>query len=99
MGLADTVYWKILDNATITNGTVFSNLCDSVKKSFLDNDSSGMNIVEALVAFILTIPIAWNYFKLVLEMAERYVVIGVMYYTMPLACVPIVSKDTDAITR
>ena len=51
-----------------------------------------MNIVEALVAFILTIPIAWNYFKLVLEMAERYVVIGVMYYTMPLACVPIVSK-------
>ena len=99
MGLADTVYWKILDNATITNGNMFSNLCDSVKKSFLDNDSSGMNIVEALVAFILTIPIAWNYFKLVLEMAERYVVIGVMYYTMPLACVPIVSKDTDAITR
>ena len=98
MGLADTAYWAILDKATITNGNIFSNLCDSVGKSFTD-DTNNINIVEALVAFILTIPIAWNYFKLVLEMAERYVVIGVMYYTMPLACVPVVSKDTDAITR
>lgn len=40
MGLADTVYWKILDNATITNGNMFSNLCDSVKKSFLEDRKS-----------------------------------------------------------
>jgi len=57
------------------------------------------NLAAALVSLVLTIAIAWNYFKLVLEIAERYIVLGIMYYTMPLAAVPLVSRETSAITK
>lgn len=60
---------------------------------------AAVSLVPAVLSLIMTIAIAWNYFKLVLEIAERYIVLGVMYYTMPLAAVPIVSKETSQITK
>lgn len=57
------------------------------------------SLAQFLVCFILTVAIVWNYFKLMLEIAERYVVLGIMYYTMPLAAVPLVSRDTSPITK
>lgn len=68
-------------------------------KELADIMNPADNIAEFLLSFILTVAIVWDYFKLVLEIAERYVVLGVMYYTMPLAAVPLVSKDTSAITK
>ena len=53
----------------------------------------------ALVSLCLTVMIAWNYFKLVIQLIERYIVVGIMYYTMPLACVPIVSRETASISK
>ena len=57
------------------------------------------NLPVYLITLILTVAIGWEYFKLMLEVAERYVVIGIMYYTMPLAAVPLVSRDTSSITK
>ena len=34
---------------------------------------------------ILEISLGWNYFKLLLETVERYIVVGVLCYTSPLA--------------
>jgi hypothetical protein len=56
------------------------------------------SLPAAILSFVLTVAIAWNYFKLILEIAERYVVLGVMYYTMPLAVVPMVSRETSKIS-
>ena len=63
------------------------------------NITERVSLAEFLVCTILTIAIVWNYFKLMLEIAERYVVLGIMYYTMPLAAVPLVSRETSSITK
>lgn len=39
----------------------------------------------ALIALILIIILAWNYIKLLFEAAERYVLLGVLVYTAPMA--------------
>lgn len=38
-----------------------------------------------LIVLILTLILAWNYIKLLFEAAERYVLLGVMVYTAPIA--------------
>ena len=39
----------------------------------------------ALIALILVLILAWNYIKLLFEAAERYVLLGVLVYTAPMA--------------
>lgn len=39
----------------------------------------------ALIALILLVILAWNYLKLLFEAAERYVLLGVLTYTAPVA--------------
>ena len=46
---------------------------------------------------ILMIALAWNYFKLLLETVERYVLVGVLCYTSPLAYAMGASKATSRV--
>lgn len=39
----------------------------------------------ALIALILVLILAWNYIKLLFEAAERYVLLGVLVFTAPVA--------------
>ena len=39
----------------------------------------------ALISLILLVMLAWNYLKLLFEAAERYVLLGVLVYTAPMA--------------
>ena len=43
------------------------------------------NGTVALITLILVIILAWNYLKLLFEAAERYMLLGVMVYTAPVA--------------
>lgn len=43
------------------------------------------SVVGLLLLIILEVSLGWNYFKLLLEAVERYVVVGVLCYTSPLA--------------
>ena len=43
------------------------------------------NGAVTLITLILTLILAWNYLKLLLEAAERYVLLGVLVYTAPVA--------------
>lgn len=43
------------------------------------------NGAVALIALILVLMLAWNYVKLLFEAAERYVFLGVLVYTAPVA--------------
>lgn len=56
-------------------------------------------IFESLLGIILLIPIIWNYFKLLLETAERYVTMCIMYYSAPLALSMGASKSTSNIAK
>lgn len=53
----------------------------------------------ALIALILILILAWNYIKLLLEAAERYILLGVIVYTAPVAFSMGASQSTSAIFK
>ncbi len=55
-----------------------------------------VSVVGLLLLIILEIALGWNYFKLLLETVERYIVVGVLCYTSPLAFSMGASKTTVA---
>ncbi len=57
------------------------------------------NGAVALIALILVLILAWNYIKLLFEAAERYVLLGVLVYTAPVAFSMGASQATSNIFR
>lgn len=57
------------------------------------------NGAGALITLILVIILAWNYLKLLLEAAERYVLLGVLIYTAPVAFSMGASQSTSNIFK
>ncbi len=58
---------------------------------------SVVSVVGLLLLLILEIALGWNYFKLLLETVERYIVVGVLCYTSPLAFSMGASKATKPV--
>lgn len=57
------------------------------------------NGAVALIALILVLILAWNYLKLLFEAAERYVLLGVLVYTAPVAFSMGASQTTSNIFK
>ena len=55
--------------------------------------------VGLILILILEIALGWNYFKLLLETVERYIVVGVLCYTSPLAFSMGASKATNQVFK
>ncbi|WP_326975360.1 hypothetical protein [Caproicibacter sp. BJN0012] len=53
----------------------------------------------ALIALILVLILAWNYVKLLFEAAERYILLGVLVYTAPVAFSMGASQTTSNIFK
>lgn len=53
----------------------------------------------SLIALILVLILAWNYIKLLFEAAERYVLLGVLVYTAPIAFATGASQATSGIFK
>ena len=53
----------------------------------------------AIIALILILILAWNYIKLLFEAAERYVLLGVLVYTAPVAFAMGASQTTSNIFK
>ena len=51
----------------------------------------------SLIVIILVIIIAWNYLKLLFEAAERYIMVGVLIFTAPVAFATGASESTSNI--
>lgn len=49
----------------------------------------------SLIVLILVLIIAWNYIKLLFEAAERYILVGVLIYTAPVAFATGASESTS----
>lgn len=60
---------------------------------------SVVSVVGLLLLVILEIALGWNYFKLLLETVERYIVVGVLCYTSPLAYAMGASKTTSNVFK
>lgn len=57
------------------------------------------NGAVAIVALILVLILAWNYIKLLFEAAERYILLGVLIYTAPVAFATGASQATGNIFK
>lgn len=57
------------------------------------------NGAVALIVLILVLILAWNYLKLLFEAAERYVLLGVLVYTAPVAFAMGASQSTANIFK
>ena len=53
----------------------------------------------AILALILLLVLAWNYIKLLFEAAERYVLLGILVYTAPIAFATGASQSTSNIFK
>lgn len=79
LGIAGTPYGWILDSQL--DPISFSDF-NSVLLTILGVCANGS---IALIALILVLILAWTYIKLLFEAAERYVLLGVLIYTAPMA--------------
>ena len=59
----------------------FGEKAEALISSFLANES----LILTFFSLILVIIIAWNVFKLITEVVERYLMVGVLVFTSPLA--------------
>ncbi len=57
------------------------------------------NGAVALIVLILLLVLAWNYLKLLFEAAERYILLGVLVFTAPVAFAMGVSQSTSSIFK
>ena len=98
----------IISMALKIGGTPYAWIMDSELPaiSFADFNSVMLVIIGAcangavaLITLILVIILAWNYLKLLLEAAERYVLLGVLIYTAPVAFSMGASQSTSNIFK
>ena len=83
--------------ASQTFTTIYSFLHSS-----LQNAVGGVamsNPILTLLAIILIIALGWNYLKLLLEVVERYIMVGVLYFTSPLAFGMLGTKSTSNVFK
>lgn len=99
---------QITDLALKIAGTPYGWILDSqlAPISFSDFNSVLLTILGvcangsiALIALILVLILAWNYIKLLFEAAERYVLLGVLIYTAPMAFSMGASQSTSNIFK
>ena len=84
----------IVDTVLKIGGTPYHWIMDSdlPALSFADFNS-------VMLAMIVVLVLAWNYLKLLLEAAERYVLLGVLVYTAPVAFSMGASQSTSNIFK
>ena len=94
---------QIVDTALQIGGTPYNWIMTSALPSldFASFNSVMLTIIGVcasgavtLIVLILVIILAWNYIKLLFEAAERYVLLGVLVYTAPVAFAMGASQST-----
>lgn len=99
---------QIVDIVLQVGGTPYQWILDSELPplDFASFNSALMTILGvcasgsvALIALILVLMLAWNYLKLLFEAAERYVLLGVLVFTAPVAFAMGSSESTSNIFK
>lgn len=97
LSIARAPYLALMDSGTDAAFT-FAGI-ESTLTNGLTTVAAASTIVGLLLMIILLVSLGWNYFKLLLEVVERYIVVGVMCYTSPLAFAAGGSKATQSVFR
>ncbi len=93
LDIARAPYTALMD-ATMDPGAFTFAGIESVLTNGLTTIIGALTIVGSILIIVMMISLGWNYFKMLLECVERYVLVGVLYYTSPLAYCMGGSKST-----
>lgn len=93
LDIARAPYTALMDVAMTSEDFTFAGIEQSLSNG-LTTFIAITSVVGLLLLIILEISLDWNYFKLLLETVERYIVVGVLCYTSPLAYAMGASKST-----
>ena len=96
--IARAPYTALMDLTLSKEAFTFAGVENVIKNGFVMYVSN-MSVVGALLQIILLIALGWNYFKLLLEVVERYIVVGILCYTSPLAYSMGASKSTSQVFK
>jgi len=96
LDIARAPYTSLMDASMNPGDFTFAGI-ENVIASGLVTLVSTISIVGLILQLILIIALGWNYFKLMLEVVERYIVVGVLCYTSPLAYAMGGSKSTNKV--
>ena len=96
--IAKAPYTALMDLPTTSYDFSFAGI-EAVMRNGLTNLGSTISVVGEILVLILMLALGWNYFKLLLEVVERYVVVGVLCYTSPLAYSMGASKATGQVFK
>lgn len=98
LDIARAPYTALMDTSMDPGDFTFAGIEQSLSNG-LTTLISVISIVGLLLQLILLISLGWNYFKMLLEVVERYIVVGVLCYTSPLAYAMGGSKTTNQVFK
>lgn len=98
LDIARAPYTALMDLSMTAEDFTFAGI-EQVLSNGLLTIVSTVTIVGPILVLILLIALGWNYFKLLLEAVERYIVVGVLCYTSPLAFCMGGSKATNQVFK
>ncbi len=96
--LARAPYTALLDLSMTGEDFTFAGVGSVISNGIVQLGSVAF-AVGAILQTILIIALGWNYFKLLLEVVERYIVVGILCYTSPLAYSMGASKATGQVFK
>lgn len=98
LDIARAPYTALMDIQMSAEDFTFAGV-EQVLMSGITTLVSVITVVGLILMLILQISLGWNYFKLLLEVVERYIVVGVLCYTSPLAYCMGGSKATEPVFK
>lgn len=98
LDIARAPYTALMDLTMTAEDFTFAGV-EQVLTNGLVTLVSTITIVAPILVLILLIALGWNYFKLLLEAVGRYIVVGVLCYTSPLAFAMGGSKATNQVFK
>ena len=98
LDIARAPYTALMEVSMEAEDFTFAGIEEALKNG-LTTIVSTVSVVGPILILILLIALGWNYFKLLLECVERYIVVGVLCYTSPLAFAMGGSKTTSNVFK
>ena len=98
LDIARAPYIALMEVSMEAEDFTFAGIEEALKNG-LTTIVSTVSVVGPILILILLIALGWNYFKLLLECVERYIVVGVLCYTSPLAYAMGGSKATNQVFK
>lgn len=93
LDIARAPYTALMDISMLAEDFTFAGVEQTLSNG-LTTIVSITSVVGLILLIIMEVSLGWNYFKLLLETVERYIVVGVLCYTSPLAFSMGASKAT-----